>query len=156
MKHLWTVTFLIWLKLNLKVKVYMWETKISRSTASCDLWFWSYEVMKFRPQGLFSVSGQPKYTYLGQFWSYYHDFDRFGKLWAHNSGTRGHRKLCFKIFWLLPYPNPKKKFQPNLNIFSKASSGAKLVPGAEYRTEGNHVRSCCCFSQVSWVYLFLV
>ena len=37
----------------------MWETKISQSTASCDLWFRSYEAMKFPPRRLFSVYGQP-------------------------------------------------------------------------------------------------
>ena len=37
----------------------MWETKISRSTASCNLWFRTYEVMKFQPLRLFSVFGQP-------------------------------------------------------------------------------------------------
>ena len=54
-KHLWTVTSPIWLFL----KVGYVRNEISRSTASCDLWFRIHEVMKFRPRRLLSFFGIP-------------------------------------------------------------------------------------------------
>ena len=42
---------------------YVRKEKIS-STASCDLWFRSYEVLKFRPRRLFPVFGQPLYIHI--------------------------------------------------------------------------------------------